>query len=108
MMGHLRDLDLSQTAYNAYYDGSEILLIVPLGEIVPDLKRELKALQQHKSIPFSSRTWDLMLWPRTWNPKTKKYVIEVRGTDDLDKLSDMADKPIKRKPMYGTLIKRNR
>lgn len=105
IMEYLRDLDLSNIFYNAYYDGKEILLMVPLGKIVPDLKIEILRLGSKTiNIPFSTRTWDLMLWPRTWNPKSKKYIIEVMGTDNIDELSNMADAPIKRLKRSGKLI----
>lgn len=105
MLGHMSNLDLKQIMYNAYYDGNEILILVPLGHVVDfaTFKRWTRA--PFLNFTFSTRTWDLMLWPGTWNPKTKKYVIEVRTEDEIEDLPEMASKPIKRPKKKGVPIR---
>lgn len=100
MMEYLRLLDPRDIRYHAYYDGKEILLLVPLGTVVPSIRDEIDSyeceLGSKLGITFSTRTWDLMLWPRTWNPKARKYVVEVTGKDKIEDLDDLASKSIKR------------
>lgn len=101
---YLRILDLIDVRYNAYYDGKEILLMVPLGCISMSLKNEI-ALASFLNIPFSNDRLGLMLWPRTWNPKARKFVVEITGRDKLEDLDTLASKSVKRVNTNKTLLR---
>ena len=96
----LRDLDLS---HRAVYDGSGIDIILPLGKVYSDIWSVIHDAKGVVDLPYSSRTWDLHLWYRTWNPKTKRYVIDVDELD-ISKLDDLSKKPIKGKRRGGKFI----
>jgi len=106
MLEYVRDLDLSSVRHTARYDGESIDIIVPLGTIVPSLREEISKAREIVDIPYSQRTWNVLLWNRTWNTKTKRYVTEVLSSDTLEDLDALATKPLKRPRSKGTIIRR--
>lgn len=87
---NLKWLDLASVKYVSRFDGENIDIILPLKEIADTLYDTAMMGRKKTNIRFRVNPTDLFLWNNTWNPKTRRFVIETVSTDTVPLLSEIS------------------